>query len=166
MNTEELQDRQYRPQRRKNRISKPLTRDEIASAFADPCQSSSADTDHEAAVHPRCGNHAARMCLDESNTARYITFRQLAEQCRGILSLATLRRYLRRGILPHIQPAGPKGKILFPIDVISRLPSRQFGKTSSYPDSRNTTKDSTTKFAGRARWARRLSQYIEEKTNA
>ena len=37
------------------------------------------------------------------------------------LSIATVRRYLRAGRLPHVQPAGSHGRILIPRDALDRL---------------------------------------------
>jgi hypothetical protein len=34
------------------------------------------------------------------------------------LSLATVHRYLRRGKVRYLQPAGPRGRILIPIDAL------------------------------------------------
>jgi hypothetical protein len=34
------------------------------------------------------------------------------------LSLATVHRYLRSGKVRHLQPAGPRGRILIPIDAL------------------------------------------------
>ncbi len=40
---------------------------------------------------------------------------------RSGLSLATVHRYLRRGRLPFLQPAGPRGRILIPADALERV---------------------------------------------
>lgn len=42
----------------------------------------------------------------------YVTPEQFAEL--STLSIATVRRYLRTGKLPHEQPFGPRGRVLIP----------------------------------------------------
>lgn len=37
------------------------------------------------------------------------------------LSIATVRRYLRDGKLPFVQPGGPRGRLLIPSDALARL---------------------------------------------
>jgi predicted DNA-binding transcriptional regulator AlpA len=48
----------------------------------------------------------------------YLDIKEL--KARTGLSLATLHRLIRKGKLPHFQPAGPRGRLLFPPDAIER----------------------------------------------
>ena len=49
------------------------------------------------------------------------------------LSLATVHRYLKKGRLPYRQPAGPRGRILIPADVLEAASPGAPGKVPSDP---------------------------------
>ncbi len=40
------------------------------------------------------------------------------------LSIATVRRYIDKGKVPSVQPAGPRGRILIPSDALDQLAGR------------------------------------------
>jgi hypothetical protein len=46
------------------------------------------------------------------------------------LSIASVRRYLRDGKLPFVQPGGPRGRVLIPTDALARLAGDGRGDTS------------------------------------
>jgi excisionase family DNA binding protein len=50
---------------------------------------------------------------------QWITVTELST--RVGVSVSTLRRWVRGGRLPAIQPGGPRGKLLFPADVVERI---------------------------------------------
>jgi hypothetical protein len=56
------------------------------------------------------------------------------------LSPATVHRYLRSGKLRHLQPAGPRGRILIPIDALD-IPTG--APTGSAPEPTATSATST-----------------------
>jgi hypothetical protein len=43
------------------------------------------------------------------------------------LSIASVRRYLRDGKLPFVQPGGPRGRVLIPTDALARLAIHGWG---------------------------------------
>jgi excisionase family DNA binding protein len=55
-------------------------------------------------------DHVERACL---------TYTELSE-LTGI-SQSTLRRRVKQGTIPFLQPGGPRTRVVFPIDVIDRL---------------------------------------------
>jgi hypothetical protein len=46
------------------------------------------------------------------------------------LSIASVRRYLRGGKLPFVQPGGPRGRVLIPADALAQLAVHGGGSTS------------------------------------
>ena len=50
--------------------------------------------------------------------SRLLTFEELA--ARTPLSKSTLRRLIKNGRIPFIQPSGKGGRVLFPVDAIER----------------------------------------------
>jgi hypothetical protein len=46
------------------------------------------------------------------------------------LSIASVRRYMRDGKLPFVQPGGPRGRVLIPTDALARLAAHDRGDTS------------------------------------
>jgi hypothetical protein len=90
---------------------------------------------------------------------KWITFAELADQCRGVVSEVTLRRYVRAGRIAHAQPGGRKGKLLFPADVLEQL----FRSESSPHGERPTSELApATPKKGRPQWARRAPNLRKE----
>lgn len=55
---------------------------------------------------------------EKATEKAYLDIKEL--KARTGLSVATLHRLKRQGKLPHFQPAGPGGRLLFPPDAIER----------------------------------------------
>lgn len=58
-----------------------------------------------------------------SDSAKYLTIQQLSELTG--YSVTQLRRLVRSGVLPHLQPAGKGGKLLFSPDALERAAEAQ-----------------------------------------
>lgn len=56
------------------------------------------------------------------------------------LSIATVRRYVRAGKLPHIQLAGPRGRILIPSNALVS-PALTLAEAEGLPPNGSTTVD-------------------------
>jgi len=54
----------------------------------------------------------------DANGGQLLTIQELSEKCR--LSISTIRRLKRQGKIPHFQPAGKGGTLLFPPDAIEQ----------------------------------------------
>jgi hypothetical protein len=81
------------------------------------------------------------------------------------LSLATIHRYLKRGLLPSRQPAGKRGRILIPISALESIPglsaTGNFNGSTPVPSPESP---SSTLSGRRPRWARRLDTIQNEET--
>ena len=71
--------------------------------------------------------------------SRYLTIQEL----RGLSgwSLSTIRRRVRDGSIPVIQPGGPRTRMLFPADVLDRLATPRIKPTDAI-DTNHAVKDS------------------------
>jgi excisionase family DNA binding protein len=68
---------------------------------------------------PRTGSRHAPSDGDRSVVARnYLTIEELS--LRTTLSVSTLRRLFKRGLIVGYQPGGPRTRILFPNDAVER----------------------------------------------
>jgi excisionase family DNA binding protein len=63
----------------------------------------------------------------DNSSRRYLSPEEF-NQLTG-LSLATVRRYLKNGKLPFLQPGGRRGRILIPVDALAGLPLVVSGAT-------------------------------------
>lgn len=81
----------------------------------------------------------------------FITFSELKKAYEGVLSQATLRRYLRDGRIDYIQPAGRKGKLLIPRSAIDSL--RRMDEPENTVVHPGTTQSRSPR---RPQWSRRL----------
>lgn len=72
-----------------------------------------------------------KMALEppEGNETRLLTISELSTQSR--LSVSQLRRLVKAGRIPFLQPGGPRGKLLFPSDALLKNaePSKQASST-------------------------------------
>lgn len=83
----------------------------------------------------------------------YIFVEEFVE--RSGLSLVTVRRYIRDGKIPYIQPGGPRSRILIPRDVLeaylAREPHSHNANDASFndsPDNSKPTKNTATRRHG------------------
>ena len=59
----------------------------------------------------------------------HLTLEEFSRRCG--LSVVTLRRYVKKGRLSHVQPGGPGHRVLIPADALEEL--RVAGRTSAAP---------------------------------
>ena len=84
---------------------------------------------------------------------------------RSGLSLATVHRYLKRGLLPCWQPAGKRGRILIPISALeSILGVSSTGNANGTTPGPTPESPSSTLSGPRPRWARQLDTLQNEET--
>ncbi len=63
----------------------------------------------------------SRKIIAEGTTHRRFLSPEEFSELSG-LSLATIHRYLKSGKLPYRQPAGPRGRILIPVEALAVAP--------------------------------------------
>ena len=71
------------------------------------------------------------------------------------LSLSTLRRRLREGKLPYLQPGGPRTRVLFPADILDRLVNQTPAILASQPDAVTLPKPASTARGPQPRWQKK-----------
>jgi hypothetical protein len=63
---------------------------------------------------------AGRSHEADNQSRQYLSPREFSKVSG--LSLATVRRYLKGGKLPYLQPGGRRGRILIPVDILTAIP--------------------------------------------
>jgi hypothetical protein len=66
-----------------------------------------------------------------SGCRRFVSIEELSEATT--LSISTLRRLFKRGLLVGYQPGGPRSRIIFPIDAIEKAPKAATVESKSVP---------------------------------
>ena len=67
----------------------------------------------------QCSRHRGTTAADRPPARTCLSYEELSVQTG--LSLSTLRRRVKEGKLPCIQPGGRRTRIVFPVDVVERL---------------------------------------------
>lgn len=104
--------------------------------------------------HPRTGEPAPTDAAASVGGARYLTIEELA--AATTLSVSTIRRLVKQGVIVAHQPGGPRHRIVFPPDAIE-----QVAKSAKPPEAESVPSAPPSGCAGRPqrgpppKWSRR-----------
>lgn len=75
---------------------------------------------------------------NHGDNSQLLTLKELSDHSK--LSPATIHRLKRQGKIPFFQPAGPRGKLLFPADAVEQAARAASDESSTAPTGTATTK--------------------------
>lgn len=98
---------------------------------------------------------------DDRLTRQFLSPAEFSQ--RAGVSLATVHRYLKRGLLPCWQPAGKRGRILIPISALASILSVPSAGNADGSAVGPTPESPSSNLSGpRPRWARQLDSIQNE----